>query len=270
MLAVLPPGLLLAEGPDTAPSYSAASIVNSASSEPGLSPNGLVSIYGTNLSWGERAVLESDIHDDRLPTVLSGVRVYVAGILSHLYYVSPRQINFLVPANLLEGECDLWVFRQGIVGQKVRIRLLNAAPALFSQADGTLIATHADNRVITWEAPAVPGEIIVLYAAGLGQTSPRVSPGRLAELAARIQKVDDLEVLVDGEPVDRGSIYYAGLTPGSAGLYQINFRLPSHLREGSRIQIRMGEQASAALEIPASSRPPDTAATGAVSAAFNK
>jgi uncharacterized protein (TIGR03437 family) len=200
-------------------------------------------------------LVESDIQGGKLPSVLSGVRVYVGGQPVPLLYVSPRQINFLMPDNLLAGEHNLWVFRQGIVGETVRVKLLDAAPALFPLGDGFAIATHADSTLITSEAPASPGEVIVLYAAGLGRTDPPGRTGELAGIAAWIKLRSDLRILLNGEPIDRAGIYYAGVTPGSAGLYQINFRLPGHVQGATSIQIQVGEQASAILGLPVQAEP---------------
>jgi len=73
LLATLCAGLLSAQSNGTAPSYTSASIVNSASNTPGLAPNGLATIYGVNLSWNTRAVSGDDISAGMMPTALGGV-----------------------------------------------------------------------------------------------------------------------------------------------------------------------------------------------------
>src|SRR3984957_15739088 len=79
----------------TNPSYSAASIVNAATqTAETLAPNTIATIYGTNLSWTTHAVTAGDLNGGTLPNSLEGVSVYVTGILSNLFFVSPGQINF--------------------------------------------------------------------------------------------------------------------------------------------------------------------------------
>ena len=98
--------LLLAVALQAAPSYSAASIVNAADNLAGpLAPNTIATIYGTGLAYGTKWLTPDDIRGGVLPTVLpgTGVRILVGGVLANLYYVSPLQINFLVPPNLLPG-----------------------------------------------------------------------------------------------------------------------------------------------------------------------
>ena len=256
MLATLAFGSLLwAEGSGRylAPSYSSASIVNSATNAPGaLAPNTLATIYGSNLSYSTRAVAQNDIRNGALPNTLGGVRVFVAGIAANLYFVSPQQINFLIPPLLRPGEMDAYILREGISGPFVRITLLEAAPALFQATPETVIGTHADGKLITMEAPAQPGETIVLYAAGLGRTNPDITDGRIPTLPFPLQRLSELRVLIAGESLDPARILYAGVTPGFAGLYQINLRMPDQFSADPEIRVSVGEQISpSALKLPA-------------------
>ncbi len=254
VLAVLPLGLLAGEGSGTAPSYSSASIVNSASNVAGaLSPNGLATIYGENLSWGTRAVAANDITGGMMPVTLGGVRVYVSGWSAFLYYVSPKQINFLIPPRVPLGEVDIWVFREGVTGLKARVKLYEAAPGLFQTGEDLVVATHADGKVVTPESPARPDEIIVLYASGLGRTDPDVIPGRLVTGAATLLRRTEFKVKISGEDLEDSRILYAGVTPGFAGLYQVNLRLPESLPDNTFLQIWAGDQASTALRLAVAS-----------------
>jgi uncharacterized protein (TIGR03437 family) len=230
-------------------SYSAASIVNSASNVAGaLTPNVIATIYGTGLAITTRALMLEDIRGGALPETLgdTDVRVYVGSIAAHLYFVSPNQINFLVPCNLKAGERELFIDVSGRAGPVVRVTLLDAAPALF-QLDGAMAAaTHADGSVVTREHPAQPSEVVVLYGTGLGRTIPDTTYGQLATAAASIRMQDDLQVTVGGVAVEGSQILYAGITPGFGGLYQINVRLPDKVATNPEIRISIGSQSSPA------------------------
>ncbi|MGH9719272.1 MAG: hypothetical protein ACRD8O_03610, partial [Bryobacteraceae bacterium] len=166
-------------------SYSADSITNSASNRSGsLAPNTLASVYGADLAYVTRAVTADDIVAGGLPAALGGVNVFVGGLRAHLLYVSPQQVNFLVPYSLLAGQVDFRVDRDGTRGPTVRLTLAETAPALFQLDPETALAAHADGSVVTREAPAQPDEVIVLYATGLGRTSPDPIAGQLATYAA--------------------------------------------------------------------------------------
>src|SRR5438876_9784932 len=153
------------------PSFSPDSIVNSANnSSASLAPNVIATIYGSNLADSTGAVSLEDVAADELPNTFAGVRLTVGGVPAPLYYVSPTQINFVIPSRLLPGVADLILFREGVATPKVRINLLDAAPALYLVAGGKLAAQHADGSLISAEAPARRGEIIVVYGTGLGRT----------------------------------------------------------------------------------------------------
>lgn len=236
----------------TAPSYSAASIVNSASNLPGaLAPYTIATLYGKNLSFSTRAAPAGDLRNS-LPGV--GVHVTVNNLTAGLYYVSPEQINFLIPNELQPGEVAIRVTRDGLVGDPVWIKLLEAASGLFQQDAATVLATHPDWTVVTPEQPAAPDGWVTLWAVGLGRTDPDVRGGEIAVGATPIRRRKDFRVLINGDPVEDSRIGYAGLAPGYAGLYQINLRLPDVLPSDPEIQIALGEQVSQSLRLPSRDR----------------
>ncbi len=184
-----------------APAYTLASVVNSATGVPGdFAPNGMVSIYGTNLAYGTEA---AGAGETVLPKTLAGVTVFVNGNVANLFYVSPTQINFLIPSDLLPGTKTLWVTREGLVGPTLSIVVKETAPGLFMLNDGSAIATHVDGSLVSGDSPAAPGEIVVIYAAGLGRTTPEEAVGRASVRAAPILLLNQLMVLLGG--VGRGS-----------------------------------------------------------------
>src|ERR1700738_4813935 len=156
-----------------APSYSGNSIVNAADNQPGpLAPNAIATIYGTGLAYTTKAISPQDIHGGLLPTVLpgTGIRVLVSKLPANIYFVSPTQINFLVPSSLLPGPAEVQVILDNLAGPPVAIDIAASAPALFQLDQQTPIATRVDGSVITTDNPAQAGDIIILYATGLGQT----------------------------------------------------------------------------------------------------
>jgi hypothetical protein len=120
------------------------------------------------------------------------------------------------------------------------IHVVNACwPALWSGICRDPAVTHADGTRVTSLAPAKPGEVLVMYALGLGKTTPYVPAGEAAPLPAPavssppVLKFDFGSALVPTPfpknpalpPVGVAPLF-AGLTPGFAGLYQINFTVP--------------------------------------------
>lgn len=252
LLVLLIVGALLgAEKPEprVAPFYSAASIVNAADNQSGqLAANTIGTIYGTNLAYATAAISSGDIRNGLLPTVLGDdeTQVFIAGNAANLYYVSPTQINFLVPPNLLALPVSVYVAVDSLRGPLINLTLGPAAPGLFQLDATNAVATLPNGNVLTPCAPAQPGDTVVLWATGLGQTDPQVVYGELPTAAAPLTSGGNLSILLDGTPVPNESIAYAGIAPGFAGLYQINFKLPTSTGANPEIRVQVYGVTSAA------------------------
>ena len=233
-----------------APSYTAASIVNASDYSAGpFAPGSVIALFGGNLSRSAYALQASDIQFPYLPTSLNYTQVIVNGSPVALFYVSPSQVNFLVPATETVVPMTVQVVREGLAGPLVTLPLSNAAPALFVTGANYALATHADYSLVTDAAPAQPGEIIVLFATGLGKTSPDPAPAEIPQYPATIQNLSTLQVSLGGAPVDPSMIKYAGLTPDSAGLYQINLAIPANTPADAPIQLTVAGQSSTVLKL---------------------
>jgi uncharacterized protein (TIGR03437 family) len=168
------------------------------------------------------------------------VHIYLAGSPVSLYYVSPRQINFLIPEDLRPGEMDLFVACDGIAGPRARITLHDAAPGLFQSEPGVVSATHADGSLVTKGHPARRGETVAVYGTGFGPITPDVAisvPAPVTNLAA-------FHVLVAGLAVPGASVLYAGAVPYMPGLYQATFKLPKSVAPNPEIRVAAGNQIS--------------------------
>ena len=230
-----------------APAYSGASIVNAATNETGpLAPLALVSLYGTDLAAVTRAITPDDVRNGQLPTMLigTGVQIAIDNVAVPILFVSPNQVNFLIPGNVRTGRRLLRLLSNGKAGPDVELQIADSSPGLFQLAENSVIASRPDGSLVTPDSPANPGEIVVIYAAGLGATQPAITglmiPGGAASISARSR----FAVLLNDVPVPDGHILYAGLTPGFAGLYQINCRLPADTPANPEIRLRLFEQTS--------------------------
>ena len=104
-------------------------------------------------------------------------------------------------------------------------------PALFTlSADGTgpAAAQHnSDSSAVTSSHRAAPGEIIRLYATGLGAVQPPVESGAAPEGLSTA--VGTVTVTIGGRPA---GVVFAGLAPNFAGVYQINASVPDGVPAG--------------------------------------
>ena len=238
-----------------APCYSEAGIVNAANNLPELAPNTLATIYGADLAFVTRAVTAYDISGESMPVKLGGVVIQAGSETAPLYYVSPTQVNFVVPA-YLRGSVPLQLIREGRSGPVVTLRLLDAAPALF-RAGGSVAGTHAGGTPLDAVAPTRPGETIVLYATGLGDLDlpARRPSNQIPGGPALLARFSEFRVAVGARVLDPGSVLYAGAAPGFLGLYQINVTLPEDLA-ASPDEVRVGfpDRMSEGVELPVASK----------------
>jgi uncharacterized protein (TIGR03437 family) len=201
------------------PSINSGGVVNAATSQSGLAPNAICSIYGSNLFFDNQTAMGSGAG---LPYNLGGLSVLVGGIHAGIFYASPNQINVLIPNTLIPSSTEITVVRNGLGSNTVPVVVQEVAPGLFA-------AVHADGSAITNDAPAVPGEVILLYGTGFGRTQPEPPDGMGTAAAAPLVHMPDFQVLLDGVVLDSSLVQYAGAAPFDAGLYQVNVRLPDGL-----------------------------------------
>jgi uncharacterized protein (TIGR03437 family) len=249
-LAALAFGPQRVESTPGAPYYTAASIANSAANVAGFyTPNSFISIYGQNLSYVTKPIGVGDIGAGGiLPWSLTGtnVGVLINLIPADVYFVSPNQVNVLIPPSLIPGPAIVELQNDGLYGPAIQIALVSAAPVLFQSDATTAIATHGNGPLVTAAAPAQPGEVVVLYATGLGPTAPASLPNQIPQFAASIVDLADFRLLLNGSAVDPRLVFYAGVTPGYAGLFQINLRLPDNCPPNPEIRVGFGDQLSPA------------------------
>ena len=140
-------------------------------------PGGWFYVKGSNLADTTRIWGNADFADpSTLPTNLNGVEVWVNGAPVPVYFISPTQVNAQAPSDV-SGSMSVQVFRLGL-GSNIltapvaqvqpsiyfyQINSKNYAAALF--LDYSLVG---DPAIVPGTHKAKPGDIIALYAAGLG------------------------------------------------------------------------------------------------------
>ncbi len=218
-------------------------VVNAASFQPitaSLAPGELITLYGTNLASTTMSIEGGQT----FPKTLASVSVTIDNLACPIYYVSPTQLSVIVPyevASNQTGLANIQVTNNNSASNVVQMYLTDSAPGSFSQTQnglGFAAALHASTyELITSGNPAQPGEYISLYLTGLGVVTPTVSDGALGPSNplsySDLYNAGNLSVYFNdygpnGLSVGNfGTIEYAGLAPGLAGLYQINVQVPS-------------------------------------------
>ncbi len=191
-----------------------------------LAPGNVVQIFGSGLAGATASpgVLP-------LPSTYNGTTVLIGGFSAPLYYLSDGQINAQIP-NELTPDLSYTVIASANGGITLpdTIDLVSVVPGVAAFTDGHIIAQHSDFTLVDAGHPAKAGEFLVMYLVGMGATNPSVASGQPAPSAEPFARVvSQPTVTVDGQSA---SVAYAGLTPGFAGLYQINFQVPASAKPG--------------------------------------
>ena len=238
------------------PEISAGGIVGAGLSSPPthlLSTNAIATIFGTRLAApGTVAQAGPDnFVDGKVPTNLAGVCIVVDGVAARILAVTETQVNFIVPELSRTGSLPVQVLTGcGRVTelksdlQEVEIR--STSPEFFysfSNPGSRSFVAVVDARTGQALDAVRPGQIVSIYGTGFGPTNPTTGTGELPSGIARTTEVAN--VTYDGRPLDAANVLYAGITPGLAGVYQLNLMIPLNARNGNiPIRVRLGLQSS--------------------------
>ena len=208
-----------------------------------LPPGGIFTLFGVEIGPSEAAHGRVDPATGRLPTVLSGTRVLVGGIAAPLLYVSARQINAVAPFSIA-GERGVAVEVE-FEGRRIAGAVVPVAPAspgiftLNGSGRGPAAVLNEDYSLNTPENPAPRNSVVMVWAAGLGETEP---PGVDGKLTEGILPLPVAEILARvGNRVAR--VEHASAAPGFvAGVFQVNIRIPgdSPVGEAVPLELRAG------------------------------
>jgi uncharacterized protein (TIGR03437 family) len=227
------------------PCYSTASIVNSASYATGwLGPNTFASIFGWNLTDGITAggAPGSQGSDGSI----GGVRVMVNGAQpAFVSFISPHQVNLVIPTDLLGDTATVQLVNNGKAGPKVTLAVHDSAPALFLGLDGiTATAIHSDGTLVTAQSPAHAGELVRLYATGLGPFARAFGDFNRPSPPDPIARRAEFSVQLDGQTATLSPSDYVGATAAWVGVVEINFHLPAGVGRNPEVRIGLGDRLS--------------------------
>jgi uncharacterized protein (TIGR03437 family) len=195
---------------------------NAASSAPSapVAPGSYISIYGSALASG------LTVASAPFPTTLGGTQVLLGGQAIPLFFTSDGQINALVPYGMAtNASSQILVTHANAYSTPQTVTLADGGPGIFVTAPGGGIVGFKPDGTqyqLGPSTPAAAGDILVIYCAGLGDVNQTVAAGSISP--PQVIATNTVTVTIDGISAP---VQYAGLTPGSVGLYQVNAVVPS-------------------------------------------
>ncbi len=212
-------------------------VVSAAGAGGAPSPGGIFSVYGINFTGD--SVDTATIFP--LPSSLEGVSVRANGRALPLLSASPWQINAQLPQETALTNISFDVRFSDGTSTPVELRAVaGSVPDFFLMPPGNQAAAfHAGTVLLADDThPAQVGEVLEIYGTGFGITNPPVPAGSPSPASPPAQSAATPMVTIGGIAAQ---VLFAGLTPGFAGLYQINIAVPPGLKPGrNTVQLRGG------------------------------
>ncbi len=122
------------------------------------------------------------------------------------------------------------------------------SPEIAILAAGPAITHSSDFSLVTASKPATAGEILSLFAKGLGPVNPKVDPGQPFPSSPLANVNSPVVVTVNGNAAEvLGAVGYPGAVDG----YQVNFRVPPGTAKGpASVQVSAAWISGASVSIP--------------------
>ncbi len=225
-------------------------VTSAASFQRGLPPKGSI---GTVFCTGLQVQGVVYATTNPLPLTLAGISITVGGAPAPILGVADdggyQQINFEVPQEAMPNSDGTWKVTASQNATQITTQVANLqSPGEFFGVQSNLGAFQhsADFSLVTEQNPAHAGEVVVGYLTGLPGTQPVVPTGQTAPFSPLAivpqpnteTSVDQFAILLNGivisnscsvvdGPCQPSNILFLGLTPGIAGVYQVNFVVPS-------------------------------------------
>ena len=217
-----------------------------------VAPESIVTLYGQDLAAG---LVQAGA--GALPTSLGETRVSVTGSdgadsWAPLYFVSPGQINFLVPAAAKAGAAQLRVFLQNKVVARTTVQVQAVAPGIFT--------ANSDGK-------GAPAALAARYGAGGAQTEVPVfhcglAAGSCVPVAMDLgAESDQLILMLYGTGLRNGRSVTATIGGVDApvlgfaaqsqypGLDQVNVRVPRELKGRGDVDVVLQADGEAAKAV---------------------
>jgi uncharacterized protein (TIGR03437 family) len=229
------------------PYVAATGIENGAGTTPvnAIAPGSVASIFGGNMAAGTATA-----PGDPLPQTLGGVSVMLGDRLLPLFFVSPSQMNFQLPADVQPGAATLTVIAAGIANVTATFTVVQDAPGLFQQivnGQSFALAFHADGTLVTQTSLAQIGELLTVYGTGFGPTNPARPEGFVVPALPVYTAVDPVTISAGSGTLTPSATFALA---GSVGVDAFQFTLTDPTLSGTNAALSItinGQQSNTVL-----------------------
>jgi uncharacterized protein (TIGR03437 family) len=199
-----------------------------------VSPGEIVIISGNGIAPGVQGLVTAYNILGEPQLSLAGISVTFNGVNAPIYYVLTAtgqldQVVVQVPFETQPGSASVLINSAGGGSGTFTVQVAPYAPGIFETTIGGqkfAVALRPNGSYISPSNPAHPGETILIYVNGLGQTTPATATG-----SAGVPGQSVAGTLVIG--VNNGGVpFTASYAPGMVGVYVIAIQIPSDTQTG--------------------------------------
>ncbi len=218
-----------------------------------VSPGTIVALFGTQLAPSTAVALFTP-----LPRELSSTKIFTNGTQAPLFFVSHGQINFQIPWETPQGIRTVQVVRDGEAGNLVSADISDRSSGIFrvnigeygaiinasTTGPGNVVFALPEGTISSpgfSSAPARPGEVLSIFATGLGAVTPLAGTGEVTPPAPPLLRAFDVPLVNFGRAVlgPFAVPSFVGLTPGLVGLFQVNVTVPEDAPTNPRTAVTL-------------------------------
>jgi uncharacterized protein (TIGR03437 family) len=219
-----------------------------------VAPGTIVSIFGTGFTDAAGLLAAQGFP---LPNELDGTWAMIGAETVPLLAVVSTQINAMLPFDLVVNtSVPIVVFRNNAISAPQPVGMVSSQPGVFSQSEtgagiGIVVIVHPDGSQAEAGGgnAATAGDAVVIYCTGLGDATPRAVAGFPVPPSPLSWANDTVTATIGGV---NASVFFAGLSPGFTGLYQVNAMVPSGIAPNPQapLVLSQGGRTSATVTIP--------------------
>ncbi len=206
-------------------------IVNAASNAPATAQivaGELITMSGTNLAPSFL------VSTNGFQFTLNGVQVLINGTPCPIYSVFPNQVTVLVPYEVTPGVATVQVINGTAQSNIATMFVGTTQPGVFTFNTAGIEYGRAvrvsDSTLISPSNQAKANDVLNVFVTGLGGVTPAISDGTVSP--ANDVAANTIGAFIGGATA---TVSFAGLEPGSVGVYMVTLTVPTGLTPGDNI-----------------------------------